>query len=93
MLLQNLGIVPASEHKVQTSEDKVKSHMLNLIKNDQLLGREVLIDNTATKYFEFNKFQLNQIVEQLIQNDEIRIVDGTKDPKDQLLYLVSNQSN
>jgi hypothetical protein len=94
-LLQELGIVPA-EKKTVTELEKLlreaKEFILNLVKTDgMMLGRQTLIKNTKntnSEYSQLNESQLNQIINELCQENKLRIPNANDKLEKQVVCLV-----
>jgi hypothetical protein len=85
-LLQKLKIVPDLGDKIIEDMQVVKDFLFNLVLNQQLLGKELLISNTISYFPLVNKAQINQLIEQLSEENKIGILGSPKKPQEQLVY-------
>ncbi len=88
-LLQKIKVVPDTNIEVVEDPLKgVKEFIFNLVSNQQLLGKEVLISNAINYFPHINKAQVNQIIEQLCKEQKVSILGSPKRPQEQLVCLV-----
>ena len=66
----------------------VKDFLLNVVLNQQLLGKEVLIGNTISYFPLVNKAQINRLIDQLCEEGKIGILGSSKKPQEQLVCLL-----
>lgn len=91
-LLQDLGIV-AHKRAIALSAVKadlqpVEEFLLSLVKTQQFLGRETLIQNALFRFSQLNKSQVEQLIHQLCQAKQIQLLDPNAKPEAQLVCLV-----
>lgn len=92
-LLQDLGIV---NHRPPSNIDQVlplqavKEFLLNLVKTQQFVGRQTLIQNALTRFSQVNESQVEQLLQQLCQAKQIKLIDPSAKPEAQLICLVPN---
>ncbi len=87
-LLQKLKVVPDLGDEVVEDLQVVKDFLLNVVFNQQLLGKEILIGNTISYFPLVNKAQINQLIEQLCEEGKIGILGSPKKPQEQLVCLL-----
>jgi len=88
-LLQELKIVNKTiEPPDQTDLKEVKEHLLNLAKTQGLLGRIILVNNTFDKFSDVDQSQVEEVLNQLINENKIKLVNPNAPPEDQLVYFV-----
>ena len=87
-LLQKLKIVPDMGDEVIEDMQVVKDFLFNVVFNQQLLGKEILIGNTISYFPWVNKAQINQLIEQLCEEGKIGILGSPKKPQEQLVCLL-----
>lgn len=90
-LLQDLGIVahrPPSVIKQVLPLQPVAEFLLNLVKTQQFLGRQTLIENVLNRFSQVNESQVEQLIHQLCQTRQIQLLDPNAKPEAQLICLV-----
>ena len=87
-LLQKLKVVPDLGDEVVEDMQVVKDFLFNVVLNQQLLGKEVLIGNTISYFPLVNKAQINRLIEQLCEEGKIGILGSPKKPQEQLVCLL-----
>lgn len=88
-LLQKIKVVPDTNIEVVEDPLKgVKEFIFNLVSNQQLLGKEILISNAINHFPHINKAQVNRLIEQLCEEGKISILGSSKRPQEQLVCLV-----
>lgn len=95
ILLQNLGMVSSQNNGKDNGKDRVdlqdvKQFLLNVILNQQILGRPTLIQNASIQFSDVDESQIDQLIEQLCQEKKIQVIDPGAKPKEQLVCLVPN---
>ena len=99
LLLQDLGIVSnqIDPRTVETSSGdrgeldraQVKEFILSLIKTQQFMGRAILIQNASGQFEGLSNAKIEQLIEQLCQENKVKIIDPNASPEEQLVALVS----
>ncbi|MGB7441970.1 MAG: ATP-binding protein [Coleofasciculaceae cyanobacterium] len=91
-LLQELGLVtkPIIGPKPQPEVNllSVKEFVLNLVKTQKLMGRQILIQSTDREFSEVNESQIKPLIEELCQERRVQILDPNAKPEEQLVCLV-----
>ena len=92
-LLQDLGIVSKKKNSGNNGNDEEKLHqaeqfLLNLVKTQGFMGRNVLIKNTIEQPFQVNQSQVDILIQQLCQANQIQIINPEEPPEAQLIYFV-----
>ena len=92
-LLQDLGIVankPPNIIQLVLPLEPVEEFILNLVRTQQFLGRQTLIQNALTRFSQVNETQVEQLIQQLCQTKQIQLLDPNAKPEAQLVCLVPN---
>lgn len=89
-LLQDLGVVPKGENRNLTL-DREKDFLLSFIKTHHLMSRKNIVQNTLEQFPKLTDGQIEQIIEELCQENQIRILDQTAAPTDQIICLIPKQ--
>lgn len=84
-LLKELGI---AKGKKVIQVDPVKKYLLNLIKNQQFIGRKVLIDNTHGQFSETDVLRIGQLIDQFYRDNLIQIINPEEDSNNQLVCWI-----
>lgn len=84
-LLRDLGVIKS---KKGISLDPIRKYLLNLIKNQQFIGRKVLIDNTHGQFPEADVAHIGQLIEQLYRDNLIQIINPQEKPDAQLVCWI-----
>lgn len=96
ILLQNLGVFTGAiinDIKTEIVNNhaqvikEVKEFLLALVKTQQIMGRQVLIENAIGQFPQVNQPQIEQIIQQLCQEKHIQIIGDDIDPDSQLVCL------
>lgn len=87
-LVQFLLTDTASVSATQSTEHKIKDFLLDVVKTQQLMGRQILVQNALHQFPTQDEEHLEQLIEQLSQEQQIRILDHGRDSKAQLVCLV-----
>lgn len=90
-LLQDLVIVnhrPPSNIEQVLPLQPVKEFLLNLVKTQQFVGRQTLIQNALTRFSQVNESQVEQLIQQMCQAKQIQLIDPNAKPEAQLICLV-----
>lgn len=66
----------------------VKEFLLNLIKTQQLLGRQTLLQKASSQFPDVDEPEIDQVIQQLCQENKIQILGPPEKPKAQLVCLV-----
>lgn len=84
-LLQELAIVTKTETEEAAIEIDIKDFLLNLVKTQGYMGKNILIKVALGNFPQLNQSQVENQVQQLIWNNKIEIVNRKAAPKDQLV--------
>ncbi|NEO35501.1 MAG: ATP-binding protein [Moorea sp. SIOASIH] len=87
-LLQELNIFPSKVNDTQLVTKPVKEFVINLLKQNQIIGHNVLIKTTQNKLTSIKEIAIHQGIKELSQENKIKLlpVDGSLDK--QLVCLV-----
>lgn len=67
---------------------EAKEFLLNLVKTQQFLGRQILIQNACLQFPTLSESQIEQLIQQLCQEKHVQILDPKAKLEDQLIYFV-----
>lgn len=95
-LLQELAIVPAeadsghpqTETQVKNLFAEAKEFILNLVKTQQMLGRNTTIDNAGDRFDRLDRSELDRIIQELVAENKITLLGADSDPARQFVCLV-----
>jgi hypothetical protein len=93
-LLQDLDIVAKSNRKSETNgkEGKdlrpVKNFLLNLVKTQAFMGVPTLISQAVNQFPDAKESEIRSLIEQLCQEDKVKIVNPDEKPEAQSICLV-----
>ncbi len=94
-LLQDLDIVPKSDKKPETNEGKdlrpVKNFLLNLVKTQGYMGLSRLIAKAVSHFPDVKESEIRSLIEQLCQEDKVKIVNPDEKPEAQSICLVPHK--
>ena len=76
---------PAAPDK---DHEEIKNWAFNFIKVQKFLGRQILIQNAINQFPEANADQINQVIEQLIKENKIKIVNPKAAVKSQTICWI-----
>lgn len=97
-LLQMLGVFTGSPQLGDTDINireisqpfhDVKEFLLNLVKTQQMIGRQVLCQNARSQFPLVNQFQLDHLIDELCREKQIFILDPNAAVEAQLICLAS----
>jgi hypothetical protein len=88
-LLKELGILKGKKF-IQV--DPVKKYLLNLIKNQQFVGRKVLIDNTHSQFPESDTSYIDQLIDQFYRDNLIQIINPEEKSDNQLVCWIPEKA-
>lgn len=97
-LLQMLGVFTGSPQLGDTDINireisqpfhEVKEFLLNLVKTQQMIGRQVLCQNARSQFPLVNQFQLDHLIDELCREKQIFILDPNAAVEAQLICLAS----
>lgn len=93
-LLQDMKIVPPiiDPPAPAPAPKPVKDFLFNFVINQQILGRQTLIQNARNQFSDFDESTIDQLIDQLCQENKIQILDPRAKPKAQLVCLVPKAS-
>lgn len=74
--------------KIATEVIAAKECLVEIISTQKLIGREVLIQNTRLKCPTVTEIQIKQLIQQLCQEKQVKILDPQAKPEAQLICLV-----
>ncbi|NET59841.1 MAG: ATP-binding protein [Symploca sp. SIO2E6] len=72
-----------SQHRLLSAKD----YLLNLIKTQGLMGRQILVQNICSQFTQVSESQAEQLIEQLCQEKQISILNPREQPEAQLIFL------
>ncbi|MBD2626115.1 ATP-binding protein [Trichormus variabilis] len=84
-LLQDLQIIQGS---LKPPEPPIKDFLFNLVTTQHFLGRQTLIQNAISNFNTVSEAQINVFIQQLCQENKIKILDPKAKPEAQLICLV-----
>jgi hypothetical protein len=87
-LLQDLGIYPPIK---PPPLDREKEFLLSFIKIHHLIARRVAAQNTTSQFPRLNDTQMEQLIQELCQENLIRILDPSVPLDEQIICLVPKQ--
>ena len=67
----------------------LKEFLLNLVKTQQMMGRQILIENALDQFPLVENTQIEQLIEELCQENQIFILDPNAEPAAQLVCLIN----
>ncbi len=84
-LLQDLGMIPNGSIIKQDASNLrlVKDFLFNLVITHQFLARMILIQNARTQFPDVNDSEIEQMINQLCQENKIKIINPTEKPESQ----------
>ncbi|NEO07094.1 AAA family ATPase [Moorena sp. SIO3I8] len=85
-LLKDLNIFSIEETKVPLNP--VKEFVLNVLKQDQLIGLKVLIETTHRQFNRLKEIEIKQQIKELCQENELKLIPVDGSPETQSVYLV-----
>lgn len=96
-LLQNLETVniqakfrdkSTEKIKINNQIEEAKEFILNLIKTQQMLGRNTVIENARNQFDRLDLSELNQIIQELVRENKISLLGSDDNPEKQFVCLV-----
>ncbi len=88
-LLQELGVVKKSiSHQPEIDLQEVNKYLLSLVKTQGFMGKNTLIQNTISKFSQLTESKIDQLIQQLIKAQKIKIVNPDAPAKDHLVCYV-----
>ncbi|HEY9811440.1 MAG TPA: ATP-binding protein [Halomicronema sp.] len=92
-LFKDLDILPGAPNPPGTKppaapDEEIKNWALNFIKVHKFLGRQILIQNAINQFPKANAHQINQVIEQLIKENKIKILDPKAAVKSQTICWI-----
>ncbi len=87
-LLQELEIIAKNDTEEAAIEIDIKDFLLNLVKTQGYMGKNILIKAALGNFPQLNQNQVENQVQQLIWNNKIEIVNRKAAPKDQLVRYI-----
>jgi uncharacterized UPF0160 family protein len=81
-------VVKPDPVKATKEEMQAKEFLLNLVKTQQLMGRQILIQNARLQFPTVTESQIEQLIQQLCQEKKVQILDPKAKPDAQLICLV-----
>ncbi|NEO20757.1 MULTISPECIES: AAA family ATPase [unclassified Moorena] len=85
-LLKDLNIFSIADNKVPLNP--VKEFVLNVLKQDQLIGLKVLIETTHRQFNRLKEIEIKQQIKELCQENELKLIPVDGSPETQSVYLV-----
>ncbi|MEO0967651.1 MAG: ATP-binding protein [Cyanobacteria bacterium J06639_18] len=87
-LLNNLGI---TQENISQKEILAKNFILDLVTNQHVIGRNILVQNTSNEFTMLNENKINQLIQQLCEQNRIRIINPTAPLEAQSICLIVNR--
>ncbi|NET66283.1 MAG: ATP-binding protein [Moorea sp. SIO1G6] len=87
-LLQDLKIFPSQVNDTQVVTKPVKEFVINLLKQNQIIGHNVLIKTIHNKFKSIKEIAIHQGIKELSQENKIKLVPADGSPEKQLVCLV-----
>lgn len=87
-LLQELGVVPAKGISKDSSEKLAKDFILSFIKREMLIAKQTVIDNARSQFARLKPVKIQELIQELCQEKQIRVLDEKAPEKEQVLCLV-----
>ncbi len=87
-LLQDLNIFSSKVKDTQVVTKPVKEFVINLLKQNQIIARNVLIKTTQNKLNSIKEVAIHQGIKELSQENKIKLVPVDGSPEKQLVCLV-----
>ncbi|MFB2936301.1 ATP-binding protein [Aerosakkonemataceae cyanobacterium BLCC-F154] len=89
-VLQDLGIAKKRQLTYEKPDDlkEVKEFLLNLIKTQGLMGKDVLIQNTLSQFPQINYQRVDHLIQQLIWERKVKVVNPSDQPQNHLVCFV-----
>ena len=72
----------------QVNLQAVEDFLLNLVKTQQVMGLQTLIQGTLNQFPEANETQIVQRIEHLCQDKQMQLLDPQAKPEEQVICLV-----
>lgn len=92
LLLQDLGIIPKERGKGKSvTLDREKDFLLSFIKTHHLISRKNIVQNIFEQFPKLTDVQIEQIIQELCQENSIRILDESVSSMDQIICLIPQQ--
>ncbi|WP_424095375.1 AAA family ATPase [Moorena producens] len=85
-LLKDLNILSRADNKVPLNP--VKEFVLNVLKQDQVIGLKVLIKTTHRQFNRLKEIEIQQRIKELCQENELKLIPVDGSPETQSVYLV-----
>jgi hypothetical protein len=89
-ILQDLSIVPNAIVPPHLKPEKEKDFLLSFIKVQHLIARKVVVQNTISQFPKLNDAQIQQLIQELCQEKQIMILDGSAPLEEQIICIVPN---
>lgn len=89
-LLQDLDIVPKTQNGKSTL-DREKDFLLSFVKTHHLISRKNVVQNTLGQFPKLADSQIEQMIQELCQNQQIRILDESAKLDEQIICLLPKQ--
>jgi Cdc6-like AAA superfamily ATPase len=86
-LLQDLGWVESVSSET-TLEDRLQEFLIDLIANQQLIGRKVLIEKTIERFPQLDAIQVDRQIDRMSRDSRIQILDPEANRNEQLICIV-----
>ncbi|NEP50827.1 MAG: ATP-binding protein [Moorea sp. SIO3C2] len=85
-LLKDLNIISIADNKLPLNP--VKEFVLNVLKQDQVIGLKVLIETTHRQFNRLKEIEIQQRIKELCQENELKLIPVDGSPETQSVYLV-----
>ncbi|MDX2228823.1 MAG: P-loop NTPase fold protein [Leptolyngbyaceae cyanobacterium bins.349] len=89
-LLQDLGFFPKSPI-IKPALEREKAFLLNFIKTHHLIARRVVTQTTLGQFPKLADAEIEQLIQELCQEKQIRILDESVKPNEQIICLIPAQ--
>ncbi len=86
-LLQELGIVSKNGGNGGNGNE-VKDFLLNLVKTQAFLSKNILIENSIRQYPQINQSQVENLIQQLCESKQVSIINPNEPPEEHLVCFI-----
>ncbi|MBE9041827.1 ATP-binding protein [Oscillatoriales cyanobacterium LEGE 11467] len=88
-LLQDLGLIKSNPRELNIL-DSAREFLINLVKTQQLIGRNTLIENAIDRFPQIDRLDLNLLLDRMCENNQIQILDPNASQDEQLICIMSS---
>ena len=85
-LLYNLKVT--DQHLLGVETQEARNFLLNLIKTQQIVARNIILEKTANHFSFVQEIVADQLLQELCQENQVSILDPQAKPEEQLVCLV-----